>query len=238
MDHLVSHVRVLLLAGGADYHNQPEHYAELAGILAGEGGIDLRITTDLETLNAATLVDYDAVLNWSTFVQPTPKQVSALIAAVEGGLGFFALHGGSATFWNSAPYLTMLGSRFIRHDPYKEFLVEIDDSSHPITTGIDNFGIEDELYEQGCDVAAFEQFAAAINLNTPYRGEVAALGEGPPGPDLHVLASAEGHPLLYVRAWGQGRVHYNALGHDRKALTNPNFRKLVRQGIDWVTSGS
>ncbi len=230
--------RALLLVGGPDYHNQPEHYAELAGILAGEGGIDLRITADLDTLNPTTLAEYDAVINWSTFVQPTPAQVDALLAAIEGGLGFFAIHGGSATFWNSAPYLTMLGSRFIQHDPYKEFLVEIDDPTHPITAGIQNFLIEDELYEQGGKVDDFVAFAAAVTAQSPYGGEVKSLGEGPLSNDIQILASAEGHPLVYVREWGKGRVHYNALGHDGKALTNPNFRTLVLQGYAWVINSN
>jgi type 1 glutamine amidotransferase len=220
--------------GGPEYHNQPVHYAELAGILAGEGKADLRITTDLETLNPETLASYHAVINWSTFVQPTPDQVDALLTAIERGVGFFGIHGGSATFWNSAPYLRMLGSRFIQHDPYKAFLVEIDAPSHPIMAGIENFTIEDELYEQGGRVEEFEAFAAAVSAKTPYGGDVKSLGEGPLGDDIEVLASAEGHPLLYVKTYGKGRVHYNALGHDGKALTHPVFRRLVKQGLVWV----
>lgn len=224
--------------GGPEYHDQPVHYAELAGILAGEARVDLRITTDLDTLHAETLANYQAVINWSTFVQPTPAQVDALLTAVEGGLGFFGIHGGSATFWNSAPYLRMLGSRFIQHDPYKAFLVEVDAPSHPIMEGIEPFTIEDELYEQGGNVDEFETFAAAVTAKSPYGGEVKTLGEGPLGDDIEVLASAEGHPLLYVKTYGKGRVHYNALGHDEKALTHPAFRHLVKQGLAWVTGQS
>jgi type 1 glutamine amidotransferase len=231
----MSQKRALLLMGGADYHNRPFHFAELAGILAGEGGVDLRITTDLATLNPGILAEYDAVINWSTFVQPSPEQVDALLAAIDGGMGFFAIHAGSATFWNSGPYLVMLGSRFMRHDPYKEFLVEIDDSNHPITQGVENFRVEDELYQQGGNVEELVIFAANVSGEQPYGGDAKNLGDGPLGDDIHVLASAEGFPLLYTRQWGKGRVHYNALGHDEKALKHPSFRKLVLQGFDWVT---
>lgn len=222
--------------GGPEYHNLPLHYAELAGIFAGEGQVDLRITTDLNTLEPETLAQYQAVINWSTFVQPTPRQVDALLGAIDGGLGFFSMHGGSATFWNSAPYLTMLGSRFLRHEPYKEFLVEIAAESHPITQGMEDFRINDELYELGGKTDEFEAFSNAINEGNPYSGDVAALGEGDLASDIQVLASAEGHPLLYTRAWGRGRVHYNALGHDLEALTHPSFRRLALQGLRWVSS--
>lgn len=232
----MSTAHALLLMGGPEYHDQVIHYAELAGILAGEGKADLRITTDLAALNPNTLADYRAVINWSTFIQPTPEHVAALLAAIEGGVGFFGIHGASATFWNSAEYLTMLGSRFLRHDPYKEFLVEIDDRSHPITEGIDDFRIEDELYELGGKTTEFTEFSSSVSEGNPYGGQLATLGEGELAQEITILASAEGHPLLYTKTFGKGRVHYNALGHDIKALSHPSFRRLVVQGLAWVTA--
>jgi len=219
--------------GGAEYHNKPFHYAELAGILAGEAKADVRITDDLAVLNPAELAQYRVIANWSTFVQPNSDQVQALLDAIAGGAGFLSLHGGAATFWNSAPYLTMLGSRFVRHDPFKQFMVSIDDREHPITLGINDFTVEDELYELGGKVAEFAALAAGVTTGRS-NSELRALGDGPLSPDVHVLASAEGHPLLYVKTYGRGRVHYNALGHDTQALQNPSYRRLLAQGLAWV----
>ncbi len=227
-------MRALLLMGGPEYHDLPEHYAELAGILAGEAGVDLRITRDLGVLSADGLAPYDVLVNWTTFVRPSEEQVDALLEAIHGGLGFLGIHGATATFWNSAPYLETLGSRFLKHDPYKEFLVEITEQGHPITQGVSNFLVSDELYELGGETSAFAEFAARYSAGEPYTGETAALGEGPLADDITVLAFAEGHPLLYTRQIGEGRLHVNALGHDRAALTNPSFRQLVRQGLAWV----
>jgi hypothetical protein len=226
-------LRALLLVGGAEYHNRPFHVAELAGILVGEAGADLRITDDLGVLSRQTLADYRVVVNWSTFVKPTEEQIGALLAAVEGGVGLFGVHGATATFWNSPAYLRMIGSRFVRHDPYKRFTVKVDDRAHAITAGVEDFEVEDELYELGGDVAGFEALAAGHLAGRP-GSELRAFGEGPLQPDTRVLASAEGHPLLYVKTFGKGRVHYNALGHDTKALTHPSFRRLVRQGLAWA----
>jgi|SRR6185437_2689387 len=231
-------LRALLLMGGPDYHNMPFHYAELAGILAGEGGTDLRITDDLDVLSPSSLAQFQVIVNWSTFIQPRDEQVQALLSAVEGGTGFLGLHAASATFWNSMPYLQMLGSRFIRHDPYKKFTVSIDDRSHPVTAGLDDFEVEDELYQLSGSAAEFQALASAINQQRSLRDAIQSAnqaGEGPLPGDTHVLASAEGHPLLYVKTFGKGRVQYNALGHDTKALTNPNYRRLVLQGLNWVT---
>ena len=226
-------LRALLLVGGADYHNQVFHTAELAGILAAEAGADLRITDDLSALNPSTLGQIDVFVNWSTFVKPTDGQVAALLAGIENGLGFLGIHAATATFWSSAPYLTMLGSRFIRHDPYKQFIVNVTAPDHPITAGVTDFSVEDELYEIGGDVAAFPELAEAVRAGRP-NSEIRHLGDGPLGSGLTTLASAEGHPLLYVKTYGRGRVHYNALGHDTKALTHPSVRQLIRQGLAWV----
>jgi type 1 glutamine amidotransferase len=219
--------------GGPDYHNQPFHYAELAGILAGEAGADLRLTDDLAVLTPAVLADYQVIASFCTFLEPTREQVGALLAAIEGGTGFLALHGATATFWNSAAYLEMVGSRFVRHDPYKRFTVDIDDPAHPITTGVAPFEVEDELYELGGKTEEFAALEQALAAGQP-RSELRHLGDGPLPDSCHMLASAEGHPLLYVKQYGRGRVHYNGLGHDTKALTSPPYRQLVRQGLAWV----
>lgn len=226
----MSKVRALLLTGGADYHNQTFHIAELAGILAHEAGADLRITDDLDALHDAR--SYDVVVNWSTFLKPEPAQVASLISAVEGGVGLFAIHAGAATFWNDAAYLRMLGSRFLKHDPYKQFRVEVV-VGHPITAGVESFDVEDELYQQGGNAAEFDELAAGTIAGRP-NAEMRHLGAGPLASDITVLASAEGWPLLYVKTHGKGRVHYNALGHDQKALQHPAFRQLVCQGLAWA----
>jgi len=151
---------------------------------------------------------------------------------VADGRGFLALHGGAATFWNSAAYLQLLGSRFIRHDPYKQFTVNITVRSHPITAGLEDFEVDDELYVLGGEVDDFPAFAGAIAAGRPAR-ELRELGEGPLRPELQVLAEAEGKPMLYIKSHGRGRVHYNALGHDTKALQHPSYRRLLRQALAW-----
>ncbi len=226
--------RALLLMGG-QLHEQPFYYAELAGILAGEGGVDLRITRDLSALNPPALEQVDVVVNASTFLDAESDQVQALLEAVRAGTGFVALHGGNATFWNSAEYLRMIGSRFLRHDPIKRFSVHIEQPSHPIVEGVSDFEIEDELFEIGGDTTKFEAFTEAFRQHG-WSEDVVRIGEGPLQPEVTVLASAEGHPLIYTRTFGAGRVHYNALGHDEKALRNQSYRRLIVQGVKWAAA--
>lgn len=191
--------------GSPPYHDQAEHYAELASIFAFEGGVDLRLTRNLEVLNKKELARYDAVACWSLIAKPNKEQVSALLDAISGGMGFLGIHGATASTWDVSEYVEMIGSKFLRHPPIKPFSVRIDDPDHPITAGISSFEVEDELYELEGDLSR-----------------------------VHILASSEGHPLLYVKTHGKGRVHYNALGHDHRSLQCPQVRRLYLQGLAWV----
>jgi type 1 glutamine amidotransferase len=201
--------KVLLLVGGAWYHDQPEHREILSQFLGGR--FDLTMTDDMAVLTPENLKQYDAIVNFTTFVEPTQEQIDALLRAVRGGKGFVSLHGGSATFWNSPEYISMVG-QFMVHDAFKTFQVNMSSLParvvkypHPITEGVPDFAIDDELYVNEGDMTRWE-----------------------------IIGRAEGHAILYNLTYGQGRVHNNALGHDARALNNPHFQTLVINAVEWV----
>jgi type 1 glutamine amidotransferase len=198
---------VLLLVGGPQYHDNAETRAAMLNLLSVK--FNVTMTDDMAALNAENLAQYDVIVNFTTFIEPTREQVEALLRAVEGGKGFISIHGGTATFWNSPEYIQMVGGKFIVHDPNKIFRVNMSTSRyvepHPITEGVEDFDIQDELYIIEGDLTQW-----------------------------HILARAEGHPILHTKMWGQGRVHNNALGHDTRALNNPGFQALVLNGVEWA----
>lgn len=209
MEHApsVAKPRVYLMIGMVErqIHNLPEHWSAMAALLRSADVRTRVISDDLEDLNPNRLSRFDVVLNYSTDGFPTDEQIDSLIAAIEGGLGFVGLHAATAAFKKSEPYHRMIGSWFVTHPPIKRFTVEIADRDHPVTRGIPDFEVEDERYEVR-----------------------------PVVDDLQVLASAEGHPMVYVRQLGQGRICYIAPGHDERALAHPTYVRLVHQAIAWA----
>lgn len=202
--------KVLLLVGGvkAPYHDQPEHRQILSEFIGAK--FALTMTDDMAVLTPENLAKYDVIVNFTTFVEPTEEQANALLAAVQGGKGFVSIHGGTATFWNSPGYVDMVGGKFAVHDPNKMFDVKISTARkvaypHPITEGVPDFSIQDELYIIEGDMTQWE-----------------------------ILARAEGHAIIYNKTYGQGRVHNNALGHDGRALNVPEFQTLVLNAIEWA----
>jgi type 1 glutamine amidotransferase len=76
---------------------------------------------------------------------------------------------------------------------------------HPLVTGVAPFDVVDELRE-----GEFQRDA------------------------IEVVASAEGHPVVYWRQVGRGRVVYCSLGHDRRSLAHPSYLRLVSNAVDWL----
>jgi type 1 glutamine amidotransferase len=215
--------RALLLLGQSpeqtrQFHNQPEHWGLLAEHLRA-ADLSLRtLTDDPGALTPANLAAYDVLLNFSTGLDPAPEQVDALLAAVRGGAGFVGLHAATATFLGYPDYLRMVGGRFRRHDPIKRFTIHFVDTDHPITAGLEDYDHEDELYELTADVVDRQN-------DVPLQ-------------DVRVLAEAEGHPMVYVKTYGAGRVVYLASGHDRRSLGQPTYATLFARAVAWAARRS
>lgn len=199
--------KVLLLVGGAPYHDKPEHREILSTLLASK--FDVTMADDPDVLTRENLDRYDVIADYTSWWEPTEAQCNALLDAVAGGKGYVCMHPATASFMNSPGYHEMVGGTFIQHDPNKLFTVKVDTArrveKHPITQGVGEFQIQDELFIVEGDQTKW-----------------------------HILARAEGHPVLWTTGRGKGRVHTNVLGHDGRALNNPSLRTLIIQGVEWV----
>ena len=87
--------------------------------------------------------------------------------------------------------------------------MEIQNHSHPITEGIPDFTIQDELY-----------------IHARFTDSVSPLIEGE--------WEGQRHPMLWARDFEPARVCYNALGHGVEAFEHPQNRLLLKRGVLWV----
>ena len=137
----------------------------------------------------------------------TKPQEGRLLAFVRNGGGLLGIH--TAACERSPGFADLLGGAFLEHAPCGEMSVVILDHEHPITKGLKDFTIEDELYSCRCQ------------------------------PGLQVLAAApfkgKDEPMVWTKSYGQGRVCYVALGHNAKSYSNANFLELTARALRWVT---
>lgn len=227
----------LIIMGGADYHNTPEHYELLTGLMAGPAGCNVTVTDDLADLTRKNLTDYDLLVLWATHGSPPAEPIHALFNAVRRGTPLLGIHAAPYTVRQVEGGPQAIGSAYIKrfpHLPYQEITVNIVDRNHPVTAGIEDFRITDELYcleDLGPDVRVLAAYDGR-DANAPYKGEPKPTHEA-----AHAWRKQQPRaPLVYVKEHGEGRICINALGHDAASIANPGFRQLIVQAARWLTS--
>ncbi|GAB3921024.1 PVC-type heme-binding CxxCH protein [Mucilaginibacter myungsuensis] len=200
-------LEILLLGHNSEHHNS-EKFAEIVQQAFFKDGINISYTTDPNDLNDANLAHYDGLMIYANHDTITPSQEKALINYVKSGKGFIPVHCASWCFRNSEEYIKMVGGQFSTHKT-DTFTTVIVDKKHQIMKGITPFNTWDETYVH-----------SKINK------------------DIHVLTErVEGdhhEPYTWTNQYGKGRVFYTAYGHDQRTWKNPEFLKLLENGLVWA----
>ena len=198
----------ILILSQNDRHHRLETLGDMiTEWLTDVKGVQTEVSHDQAMLHQMS--DFDLCFVCFTASQLTDREERALDSSVRDGKPVFAIHSATVVNEKNEMYIDMIGGRFVKHSPYHEFQVQIEDKEHPITQGVVDFKITDELYI----------------LDRALQ-------------NAHLLASAvwedKSQPMVYTRKHGKGNVLYNALGHDEAAFNNPMFQKLVVGGIKWL----
>ena len=169
----------------------------------------------------AALKRYDVIL-MAMFHRGQPKMTGQakenLLNFVKNGKGFYVQHLASASFGDWKEFGKLCGRKWVMgtsgHGPRSVFECKVVNRKHPITAGLENFKIFDELYSK---------------LQGDYEIEVLV--------SAYSDWSEKTEPLVFTTTYGQGRCVHNALGHDFKAILNPSMQKLIRRSIEWAATG-
>src|SRR5438067_7736225 len=101
-----------------------------------------------------------------------------------------------------------------------EFLVTVR-KDHPITHGIHEFKHgRDELYQNSVMLPGSQVLATAYSDKS----------KDPKN-------TGKDEPVIWVTAFGKGRVVENVLGHDLEAMQNPTFQQLMVRCVEWAATG-
>jgi len=212
-------VRALMVTG-VDY---PAHkWRETAPVLRKAIEKDPRLAVDVVEdpawLASGALDGYKVLVHhWMNWEVPAPGTEARENFArfVRDGGGLVLVHFACGA-WQDWPEFVRIAGRVWNpklraHDPRGTFTVEIVDTAHPITRGMQSFETTDELY-------------------------TCLAGETP----IHVLAKAtskvdkKDYPIAFVLTYGKGRVFHCVLGHDVRAFETPDVLELFRRGTAWA----
>lgn len=202
------------------YYNMPTATA-LRNILRQDKQLEVTLVEDAEVLGTDLPFDYDViVLHFKNYL--TPKRAEAmknnLDKFVTDGGGLFVFHFACGAFEDWKGFEKLAGRVWEPekrpHDPYGLFNVRVVDTTHPITQGLKNFEISDELY------------TCLRDSDVP----------------IHVLAEAvskvdsKPYPMAFVFNKGKGRVFHSTLGHDEKSLSSTEFQTMCKRAVIWCAN--
>jgi type 1 glutamine amidotransferase len=178
--------------------------------------------TNATAYERADLLDHDVVVLYDMPKTITETQQKQFLSLFDKGVGLVVLHHALVSYQHWPDYERIIGGRYpeadgksgvvtpevgYQHDV--EIPVVIVAKDHPVTAGLKDFVIHDEIY-WGFRV----------------------------GPDVTPLLTTthpkSGKPLAWARTQGKSRIVYVQLGHDHAAYDNPNYRRLVAQSIRWT----
>jgi type 1 glutamine amidotransferase len=151
----------------------------------------------------------------------TREQERGLLDAVASGVGIAGWHGTMAdSFRNSTDYQFMVGGQWVAHPGnIIEYTVNIIDHDDPITAGVADFGMRSEQYYMHVDPS--NQVLATTTFSGEHGGAPWIAGT--------VM------PVVWKRAWGQGRVFYSSLGHVAGDFDVPEARTIMQRGMLWAS---
>jgi type 1 glutamine amidotransferase len=147
----------------------------------------------------------------------TEEQGAAIQEFVKAGNGFYALHNSSHISLSSKNYRDVMGGAYVGHPTLRPFKVYIKNHDHPITSGLEDFIVNDEQHFVTYDKDPKYILAEADNLDR---------------------LNYEDHGSKSIAAWaydyGKGRVAFTAVGHTIHALWVPQHVELQKRVIRWL----
>ena len=200
-------------------------------------GIELVCTKDASLINAENLKNYKAVIFYTTGYlteagsdghPPMGENgLKELLDWINAGGGFFGLHSATDSFHSKgdevSPYIEMIGGEFETHGQQFKGALRVVSPGHPAIASLPD-GWE-----------AFEEWYINKNLNTAKMHVLALLEVGDKTRERQPkLYNIPDYPIVWCRAYGQGRVLYNGLGHNKAVWEADVFKKLVADNLKWV----
>jgi type 1 glutamine amidotransferase len=212
-------INVLIITGGHDFEHIPFY-----GVFNAQPNVhyDTIVQPHANALIATPEINkYDVLVFYDMFDSILPSEQQAYVNLLKKGKAMIFLHHSLVSYQNWGEFMNIVGGKYhtravvIKGDTLKAnyehdviLPVRIEDKKHPVTAGINDFEIMDEVY-----------------------GDT----EIQPGvkPLLSTSLTKSMRYLAWINHYGNSDVLYIQLGHGPSAYSNENYRMLLQQAIEW-----
>lgn len=214
-------IKVLVVTGGHGFEREPffRMFKE---------NPEIEFTAAAHARTNATVYERDDLFNYDVLVlydmpkEITERQKERFKMLLEKGTGIVALHHSLVAYQKWDEYERIIGGRY-PEEPGKEGVVtpqvgyehDVDvpivilDREHPITKGLSDFTINDEVY-----------WGFSIGKDVK--------------PIITTTHPKSGKPIGWVRTEKASRIVYLQPGHGPKTYDDKNYRELLARAIKWA----
>jgi type 1 glutamine amidotransferase len=215
-------IRILVITGGHDYNT--EEFNKMLSSFAPE--ISFQVTelpAAYDMFKPVNRDKYDVLVFYHMWQEITDAQARDFTDCIRQGKPVVALHHSICAFDDWPEYWNIIGGKYFHkpttfngkeytacsyiHDLH--FMVRVSDDKHPVTKGIHDFEIFDETYK-----GYYVEEGVTPLLTTDEPSSTSIIG--------------------WTKKYGKSRVVVLQSGHDVPTFENPDFRKLLKQSIEWV----
>lgn len=210
-------IQVLMVGGGSSHDFDQWYKGADVQTLEQDGFAQVKYTDNTDSI-ASYLENMDVLYLSNNQPIGDPEVRKAIMDFVDAGNGLVLGHAAMWYNWEDWPEYNkeLVGGGSRGHDPYGTFNVNVTNSVHPVTQGVDtNFTLDDELYY---------------------------FIEDPQSAGVEVLAvantddSQESFPSVFTVNHDKARIVGIALGHDEKSHEIEPYRTLLRNAVEWTAN--
>lgn len=218
----VGKTKVLVVTGGHGFDKEPffKMFVENPEITFTWAA---HATTNATAYERDDFLSYDVVVLYDMMRNITERQKAQFNSLIEKGVGLVVLHHAIVAYPDWPEYERIIGGRYTEPNPAKPGTVTeavgwkhdeivpvvVVAKDHPITAGLKDFTIHDEIY-----------------WGYRVRPDVTPL--------ITTTHPKSAKPLGWYRTEGKSRVVYLQLGHGPEAFADENYHRLLAQSIRWT----
>ena len=212
-------IKVLVVTGGHGFKHKPFYdvFNAIPSIT-----YDTLVQPQANALIASAEVNqYDVLVFYDLADSISLAQQQAYINLLKKGASMIFLHHALVSYQNWPEFVKIVGGQYhtqpvvvngdtlkANYDHDVNIPVKVEDKNHPVTKGIRDFEVVDEVYS---DVEILPSVKPLLSTTHPK--------------SMRYLA--------WVNHYGNSEVICIQLGHGPSCYTNPNFRRLIQQAIEW-----
>ena len=214
-------VSVLVITGGHAF-DTTDFFAAFSTL----EGVHFDSVSKPEAMNLLAsdrVLDYDVLAFYDFVPDMKPADSTVFLTLASRGQSILFLHHSLCNFQSWDGYMQMIGGRYCSPEFFADSLlwsnykhdielkVQIADSHHPVTRGIEAFTIRDEGYS---NIAYMPGITPLLKTEHPDCSSIVG----------------------WVNSYDRSNIVYLMLGHDKQAYSNEAFKILLTNSIHWLSA--